>query len=110
MTERVYFGEASERARRLGVLLAALAVAFIVALLLQNPAHAGESFTWTGEGKDGGMWNNACNWYPKDECQENYPGKQNPDDHALIKATPSGPSHVKLGENVTLASLSLDGP
>jgi hypothetical protein len=109
MTERVYLDEASERARRMGVYLAALAVAFIVALLLQKPTHAGESFTWTGEGKDGN-WTNACNWYPKDQCQENYPGKQNPDDSAAIAATPSGPSHVALGENVTVASLSLNGP
>lgn len=109
MTQRVYFGEVSIVARRMGVYLAVLAVAFVVALLLQRPAHAGESFTWTGEGKDG-IWTNPCNWYPKDQCQENYPGKQAPDDSAAIAATPSGPSHVGLGEDISLASLSLNGP
>jgi hypothetical protein len=70
MAERVYFGEASERARRVSVCLTALAVAFIVALLMQKPAHAGESFTWTGEG-NGSSWTDSCNWWPKDSSRRN---------------------------------------
>jgi hypothetical protein len=108
MAGRVYFGEGSERMRRVGVCLAALAVAFIVALLLQKPAHAGEGFNWTGEG-NGSSWTDPCNWYPENQCQENYPGKQAPDDSASIARTPSAPAHVTLGEDVTLASLSLNG-
>lgn len=109
MMETAWMYKIPRNARRSGVFLAVLSAAFALALLYQTPAWAGESFTWTGEGKDGGDWTNACNWYPKDECQENYPGKENPDDHALIKATGSGPAHVILGKDVSLASLVLEG-
>ena len=93
--------------RRVGVVLISLTAVFAVALLLQEPAHAGETFNWTGEGKDGGNWNNPCNWYPEDECQQKYPGKEDPDDTAVL-APASGPAHVILGENITLDSLIVE--
>ena len=62
--------------------------------LLQEPARAGKSFTWTGEGKD--------------ECQQNYPDKSAPDDSAQLAPTGSIPAHVILGENLTLASLNVE--
>lgn len=93
--------------RRVGALLISLAAVFAAALLLtQKPAHAGESFTWTGEGRDG-AWTNACNWYPKDECQQKYPGKDAPDDTAVLSPA-SAPAHVTLGEGITLDSLNLE--
>jgi hypothetical protein len=77
-----------------------------VAILLQEPAHAGESFTWTGEGQDG-AWTNSCNWHPKNHCQPTYPGKEATDDQANVTRTPSAPAHVTLGEDVSLGSLTL---
>ena len=50
--------------RKLGLLLISLSALFVCVLLLQGPAHAGESVAWTGEGKDG-AWTNPCNWYPR---------------------------------------------
>jgi hypothetical protein len=57
---------------RMGVGLISLFVLSVVALLLQQPAHAGESFEWTGEGRDGN-WVNSCNWHPEGDCKETYP-------------------------------------
>jgi hypothetical protein len=45
---------------------------------------------------------------PKDECQQNYPGKSAPEHSAQLSPTGSGPAHVVLGENVTLASLNVE--
>lgn len=95
-----------ERLRRLGTYLLALTAALAVAILLQEPAHAGESFTWTGEGHDG-AWTNSCNWHPKNHCQPTYPGKEATDDQANVTRTPSAPAHVTLGEDITLGSLTL---
>lgn len=92
--------------RRVGALLVALAAMFGAALLLQEPAHAGESFTWTGEG-NGTSWTDPCNWYEEGSCQQNYPGKEATDDTATIEGLPGGPSAVTLGEDLTLASLNL---
>lgn len=92
--------------RRMGALMVAFAAVFGAVLLLQEPAHAGDSYTWTGEGGNS-SWTNSCNWWPKDACQEKYPGKENPDDTATIEGLDSGPSAVTLGEPITLASLNL---
>jgi hypothetical protein len=110
MMERAWSGGASERVRRISVCLAALVVVFTVALLLQRPAHAGDSYIWTGEG-NGSSWTDSCNWWPKDACQEKYPGKEASDDTATIEGLDEGPSAVTLGEPITLASLNLSrGP
>lgn len=93
--------------RRVAVVLVALSAVFAAMLLLQEPAHAGESFTWTGKGNDGGNWNNPCNWYPEGECQEKYPGKENPDDTAVLPSA-GGPAHAILGENIILDSLTME--
>lgn len=45
---------------------------------------------------------------PEDECQQNYPGKSAPEHSAQLSPTGSGPAHVVLGENVTLASLNVE--
>jgi fibronectin-binding autotransporter adhesin len=96
--------------RRGGVYPIALAAMCFAALVLQEPAHAGESFTWTGEG-NGTSWTDSCNWYEKDACQQKYPGKEATDDSATIEGLEGGPSAVTLGEDLTLASLNLsDGP
>jgi hypothetical protein len=71
-------------------------------------AHAGETFEWTGEGHDG-SWVNSCNWHSEDDCKETYPGKSASDDEAIIKRTASAPAHVALGEDITVASLGLQG-
>lgn len=92
--------------RRLGVCLISLAALLATALLIQKPAHAGDGYTWTGEG-NGTSWTDSCNWWPKDSCQEKYPGKEATDDTATIEGLDSGPSSVTLGENITLASLNL---
>ncbi|MGH3147747.1 MAG: hypothetical protein ACRDTR_18285, partial [Rubrobacter sp.] len=92
--------------RRMGACLISLAALLAAALLIQEPAHAGDGYTWTGEG-NGTSWTDACNWWPKDSCQEKYPGKEAPDDTATIEGLDSGPSAVTLGENITLASLNL---
>ncbi|HEX5851168.1 MAG TPA: hypothetical protein VFY59_18355 [Rubrobacter sp.] len=92
--------------RRLGVCLISLAALLATALLIQKPAHAGDGYTWTGEG-NGTSWTDSCNWWPKDSCQEKYPGKEATDDTATIEGLDSGPSAVTLGENITLASLYL---
>jgi hypothetical protein len=90
----------------MGVCLISLAALLAAALLLQEPAHAGDSYTWTGEG-NGTSWTDSCNWWPKDSCQQKYPGKEATDDTATIEGLDSGPSAVSLGENITLASLNL---
>jgi hypothetical protein len=92
--------------RRLGVCLISLAALLATALLIQKPAHAGDSYTWTGEG-NGTSWTDSCNWWPKDSCQQKYPGKEAADDTATIEGLASGPAGVTLGENITLASLNL---
>src|SRR5215210_956795 len=92
--------------RRMGACLIALAALLAAALLLQEPAHAGDSYTWTGE-DNGTSWTDSCNWWPKDSCQQKYPGKEATDDTATIEGLDSGPSAVSLGENMTLASLNL---
>lgn len=92
--------------RRLGVCLISLSTLLVAAMLLQEPAHAGESFTWTGEGQDG-VWTNSCNWHPKNHCQPTYPGKEAADDQAVVARTPSAPAHVTLGEDIDLKSLTL---
>lgn len=80
----------------------------LLVALLQGPAHAGESFTWTGEGGNK-SWTNPCNWYEEGACQEKYPGSDGrTDDTATIDEVPGGPSEVTLGENITPASLTLD--
>jgi hypothetical protein len=88
--------------------LVAFAAAFLVALISQTPAHAGESFEWTGEGNDGN-WVNSCNWHPEGNCKQTYPGKSASDDQAIIKRNASAPAHVALGEDMTVSSLSLEG-
>lgn len=94
-------------ASRFGVYLLALVAACAAALLLaQKPAHAGESFTWTGEG-NGTSWTDPCNWYEEGACQQKYPGSEASDDSATIEGLPGGPSTVTLGEDITLASLNL---
>jgi hypothetical protein len=45
---------------------------------------------------------------PEDECQQNYLGKSAPEHSAQLSPTGSGPAHVVLGENVTLASLNVE--
>jgi fibronectin-binding autotransporter adhesin len=90
----------------MGVCLISLAALLATALLVQKPAHAGESYTWTGEG-NGTSWTDSCNWWPKDSCQQKYPAKEAADDTATIEGLDSGPSAVTLGENITLASLNL---
>jgi hypothetical protein len=92
--------------RKLGVCLISLVALLAMALLIQKPAHAGDSYTWTGEG-NGTSWTDACNWWPKDSCQEKYPGKEAADDTATIQGLNSGSAGVTLGENITLASLNL---
>lgn len=92
--------------RRVYGTLIALATVCCAALLLQEPAHAGQGFTWTGEG-NGTSWTDPCNWYEKGSCQQKYPGSDATDDSATIEGLPSGPSAVTLGENITLASLNL---
>jgi hypothetical protein len=92
--------------RRTGLCLISLAALLATALLIQKPAHAGDSYTWTGEG-NGTSWTDSCNWWPKDSCQQKYPGKEATDDTATIEGLDSGPSAVTLGENITLASLNL---
>jgi hypothetical protein len=93
---------------RVGVGLISHFALSVIALLLQQPAHAGESFEWTGEGHDGN-WVNSCNWHPEGDCKQTYPGKSASDDQAIIKRTASAPAHVALGEDITVASLSLEG-
>jgi fibronectin-binding autotransporter adhesin len=93
---------------RVGLALISLLVLSVIALLWQQPAHAGESFEWTGEGHDGN-WVNSCNWHPEGDCKETYPGKSASDDQAIIKRTESAPAHVALGEDITVASLGLEG-
>jgi len=93
--------------RKISVLLVAFAAMLAAVFLLQQPAHAGDSYTWTGEGGNS-SWTNSCNWWPKDACQEKYPGKDgSTDDTATIEGLGSGPSPVTLGEPITLASLNL---
>jgi fibronectin-binding autotransporter adhesin len=99
---------ASSTLGRVGVSLISLFALSVMALLLQQPAHAGESFEWTGEGHDGN-WVNSCNWHPEGDCKQTYPGKSASDDQAIIKRTASAPAHVALGEDITVASLSLEG-
>jgi len=92
--------------RRVGACLITLAAMFTAALLLQEPAHAGQSYTWTGEG-NGTSWTDPCNWYEKDACQQKYPGSEATDDTATIEGLEGGPSAVTLGEDLTVASLNL---
>jgi hypothetical protein len=92
----------------MGLFFVALVAAFAVVLLMQRPAHAGESFQWTGEGHDGN-WVNSCNWHPQGDCKETYPGKSASDDQAIIKRTASAPAHVALGDDITVSSLGLEG-
>jgi fibronectin-binding autotransporter adhesin len=99
---------ASSTLGRVGVGLISLFALSAMALLLQQPAHAGESFQWTGEGHDGN-WTNSCNWHPQGDCKETYPGKSASDDQAIIKRTASAPAHVALGDDLTVSSLSLEG-
>jgi hypothetical protein len=92
--------------RRVCAYLTAISAVCCAALLLQEPAHAGQGFTWTGEG-NGTSWTDPCNWYEKGSCQQKYPGSDATDDTATIEGLPSGPSAVTLGENITLGSLNL---
>jgi hypothetical protein len=86
--------------RRVGVCLVALAATCSVALLLQEPAHAGDSYTWTGDG-NGGIWTDPNNW-----GGQKYPGQEASDDTATIDLGGS-PAPVTLNENIELASLNL---
>lgn len=84
-----------------------VAAAFAAALLAPASALAG-GYEWTGEG-NGSSWTDACNWWPKNQCQQKYPEK--PEDSASIAPLPGkSPPRVTLGENLTLASVSLSGP
>jgi fibronectin-binding autotransporter adhesin len=99
---------AVRRLRTVSLGLISFLAVFVTVLVLQQPAHAGESFQWTGEGHDGN-WTNSCNWHPEGDCKETYPGKSASDDQAIIKRTASAPAHVALGEDITVSSLSLEG-
>jgi hypothetical protein len=74
-----WWGVASGAPGRVGVGLISLFALSVMALLLQRPAHTGESFEWTGEGHDGN-WVNSCNWHPEGDCKGTYPGKSASDD------------------------------
>ncbi|MDQ4128176.1 MAG: hypothetical protein M3151_09565, partial [Actinomycetota bacterium] len=98
----LWTGTESSGLRRICACLVALAAMCTAALLLQEPAHAGDSYTWTGGG-DGESWTDVNNW-----GGQKYPGQENSDDSATISRLPDGnPSPVKLGESITLGSLDL---
>lgn len=92
--------------QRLGACLVALGALLAAVLMAQTPAHAGQGYTWTGEG-NGTSWTDPCNWYEEGACQQKYPGSEATDDTATIEGLPGGPSAVTLGGNITLASLNL---
>jgi len=96
--------------KHLSASLAVAAAAIGVALGAASPAAAGGSFTWTGEG-DGQTWTDACNWWPKNQCQQEYPGSGSADDDAVLAYVPGKtPPQVKLGDDVDLGSFTFTGP
>lgn len=84
--------------------LIAVVVGSLVGLALtilppMPPAHAGTTFTWTGEGTDS-SWSNPGNWEP--------PGEPQDGDSVVIDNPENGRSiQVLLGTSVALKSLTI---
>jgi hypothetical protein len=65
---------------------------------------AEDAYSWTGEG-DNNSWIDACNWWPADACESDYPGKDDLDDRAFLGELAI---HVHGGGLITLKDLTLD--